>query len=520
MGACSSKSAHPVEHDQASAAAAAAPHQKRMNMAASSSGTQQTFALASAHLSRADQFVERRGSDLVLAGNRFRFASLNAPELLDGDVNGPFEVWDTFASLAAENAFGTAVTRTYTLRIKSQNIGRGHINGWHSEWNDWMWDEDRMKEMDLVLDEARKAGVKLIIPIINQDTGDDSNWVGSTVDLIRYRYGLNSNAEARQIDWWTDHTMIESFKLILDFLLNRVNSINGCRYGDDPTILAWETGNEMNHRGMRPAPASWTLIVAKHLKSRAPRTLVMDGSFARNDDIEACYPREVLESEDVDIISYHYYGSGDIRRVEKDCRIAKKHGKVFIAGEFGFFDRAEDYSAFLHAADKAGGAGSLVWSLRPHSSQGGFKTHGEGNGIYSYHIPGWKDSPHPEFDAREAPIVAAIRDASFKINGVKAPTSCPVPARPGRPWIAAQRQNGPAISFAGSAWAHRYQVVIRGADGSLAQQLKEVKDHTKEGCFGVEVGREVHSCAGRAQISVRGVSVDGVSGEESEPLVL
>lgn len=97
-----------------------------------------------------------------------------------------------------------------------------------------------------------------------------------------------------------------SFKLILDFLLNRVNTINGCRYGDDPTILAWETGNEMNYRGMRPAPASWTLMVAKHLKSRAPRTLVMDGSFARNDDVDACYPKEVLESSDVDIISYHY----------------------------------------------------------------------------------------------------------------------------------------------------------------------------------------------------------------------
>lgn len=109
-----------------------------------------------------------------------------------------------------------------------------------------------------------------------------------------------------------DHVFVEllfypcSFKLIMDFLLNRTNSINGCRYGDDPTILAWETGNEMNHRGMRPAPASWTLIVAKHLKSRAPRTLVMDGSFARNDDVDACYPKEVLASDDVDIVSYHY----------------------------------------------------------------------------------------------------------------------------------------------------------------------------------------------------------------------
>lgn len=64
-----------------------------------------------------DHFVERKGSELFLAGKRFRFASLNAPELLDGDANGPFEVRDTFASLAAENAFGSAVTRTYTLRV-------------------------------------------------------------------------------------------------------------------------------------------------------------------------------------------------------------------------------------------------------------------------------------------------------------------------------------------------------------------------------------------------------------------
>lgn len=59
----------------------------------------------------------------------------------------------------------------------------------------------------------------------------------------------------------------------------------------------------MNHQGMRPAPFEWTLTIARHLKSRAPNTLVMDGSFARNDDPERCYPREVLESPDVDIVS-------------------------------------------------------------------------------------------------------------------------------------------------------------------------------------------------------------------------
>ncbi|BGP13851.1 hypothetical protein JCM10213v2_001789 [Rhodosporidiobolus nylandii] len=468
------------------------------------------------HQATSDQFVERRGSQLFLAGRPFRFASLNAPELLDGDVNGPFEVKDTFAALAAENGFGTAVTRTYTLRIKSKNIGRGHINGWSTEWNDWMWDSGRLAEFDLVLAEAAKAGVKLIIPIVNQDTGEDSNWVGSTADLTRYRYGLGSNDEARKINWWTDNTMIESFKLIIDFLLNRVNTINGRRYGDDPTILAWETGNEMNHLGMRPAPASWTLIVAKHLKSRAPRTLVMDGSFARNDSPEYCYENAVLESPDVDIVSYHYYGDGEIRRVKKDCEIARKHNKVFVAGEFGFFSKPDLYSTFLAAVDSAGGAGSLVWSLRPHSAKGGHKTHGEGDGHWSYHIPGWKQPGHHEFDGREASIVSAIRTASFKINGLK-PPALPVPPAPSRPWPV-QHPHGTAVSFQGAAWAAAYQVVIRG--GSGGEQVVQALDHTKECEFCVVIAREVQAFAGQggARVSVRAVGVDGAVGPESEEL--
>ncbi len=79
---------------------------------------------------------------------------------------------------------------------------------------------------------------------------------------------------------------------------------------------------------MRPAPGPWTCTVARHIKHLAPTTLVMDGSFARSEHVDACYAPEVLACPDVDILSYHYYGSGDIGRAKKDCELARKHRKV------------------------------------------------------------------------------------------------------------------------------------------------------------------------------------------------
>lgn len=147
-------------------------------------------------------FVIAHKSQLWLDGKPFRFASLNAPELLDGDVNGAFEVKDTMATFASSSGDGfgpCTVTRTYTLRITSARVGRGHVNGWSEKQGNWEWDEGRMREFDLGLDEARKRGVKLIIPLINNDCGcersdagrgltraaETTNWVGDTSDLIK-----------------------------------------------------------------------------------------------------------------------------------------------------------------------------------------------------------------------------------------------------------------------------------------------------------------------------------------------
>lgn len=90
-------------------------------------------------------FVTVQNGKLVLEdGTPFRFASLNAPELLDGHE---FEVEDTMRTLAG---FGRRVTRTYTLKIKgtSPHFGdAGHINGWDSIKGDWIYDEGKWQKV-------------------------------------------------------------------------------------------------------------------------------------------------------------------------------------------------------------------------------------------------------------------------------------------------------------------------------------------------------------------------------------
>ncbi|EGF97419.1 family 5 glycoside hydrolase [Melampsora larici-populina 98AG31] len=172
----------------------------------------------------------------------------SAPTLLDGSV------YETEDLLSTITGFGTPVTRTYTLAVSTAAFGgtqkdsRSHITGWDFDNDDWIYNEEKFAQFDRVLDMASKHGVKLIIPIINQDYGTrDTDFVGNFNDLIRHRYNITSYRVANtEVDWFTDVEMRCAFKKIIRKLLTRRNTFNGKIYGEDDTIFAWETGNEMN----------------------------------------------------------------------------------------------------------------------------------------------------------------------------------------------------------------------------------------------------------------------------------
>ncbi|KAI9618139.1 hypothetical protein H4Q26_012483 [Puccinia striiformis f. sp. tritici PST-130] len=398
---------------------------------------------------------------LYLDGQLFDFRSFNTPTLFEGKE---FQARDLVETISA---FGSPVTRTYTLHVVNsmftdgkQESSSSHILGWDNSTNDWIYNEMNWRNIDSALDLARQHGVKIIIPIINQDYGTyDSNWVGNYNDLIRHRYNIQNYTAAQQaVDWFTDREMIACYKKIIAFYLNRKNTVNGIRIGDDQSILAFETGNEMNwnyRNGTttydRPPPANWTIEIAGFIKSLAPKTLVMDGSYSRNPKF--AWEDAVLACPHVDLYSYHYYGEGETLPYNDMEKQVRAHGKTFIVGEHGFYDKPAVWWAVYK---KFTCAGALVWSLRPHSEDGGFVTHEEGHDINSYHAPGFRNQTSVRFDTQEVDVINSTYDASYRILGLTPPAK-PVPGTPEAFLVSNGTHAG--ISWRGAAWAQAYEVL-------------------------------------------------------------
>lgn len=45
--------------------------------------------------------------------------------------------------------------------------------------------------------------------------------------------------------FYTNRACLVDYRNYVNAFTQRVNSYNGLKYSDDPTILAWETGNEL-----------------------------------------------------------------------------------------------------------------------------------------------------------------------------------------------------------------------------------------------------------------------------------
>jgi len=118
-----------------------------------------------------DSFVLAKDGRLSLDGLDWTFTTFNNPDIIKSTT---FEIDDALSTMVG---FGRPVTRVYTLGVASINVPpeQAFVTGWSSQNNDWEYNEEMFKMLDYVLDSARRWGVKICLPIINQDFGDQSS---------------------------------------------------------------------------------------------------------------------------------------------------------------------------------------------------------------------------------------------------------------------------------------------------------------------------------------------------------
>ena len=342
--------------------------------------------------------------------------------------------------------------------------------------------EGALTHMDLLLRQARDAGIKLIIPLSGRlgacpASGAPDPVEGQACVFARWRHKDGAA-------FYADPAIRADFAAFVTKLLNHVNPLTGLTYANDPTIMAWENCDGCG-AGMDPSVlADWTEFLGRTIKAAGTRQLYENGAFAgRLGHGAGAVPDGLVGLPTVDIIGDRVMpdvdpsGSGVAAAVDQVSRL----NRVYIIDAYGWtpaqFPTQEGFERFLHAiiANRSI-TGAFLSDLSGHADRGGNLPPGlDGQSLY---FPG-TTTPAAADDAMQA-RARAVRRLSFGMQDL-----LPVPFLNVGP---------PSIISA----VHGH-VVWRGAAGATAYGIARSKDITAGGSWQSVCDRCVTDAAGSWQ---------------------
>ena len=180
----------------------------------------------------------------------------------------------------------------------------------------YTYEEAWFDYLDEIVAAAKRHDVRLVLSMFNGNpaygelTEDD---LGTNVpQFVRWA----DDAETRN-DFFDSDECMEMYKDWVQTLLTHENSITGLEYRNDPTIMMWELGNEIQKsppkvgESIRP----WIEEAGSFVKEIDDRTLLTTGSYGhqgRNAFVEEA------SADPIDVASVHYYPSPENYDVPDD----------------------------------------------------------------------------------------------------------------------------------------------------------------------------------------------------------
>ena len=333
------------------------------------------YDLTPLELNKPLNFITRDGDKLFDGDKEFRFISSNTPSILN---NHPYEQEDLVKTIAQ---MGGQVLRTYTFSVRTKNQN-DTVDTYITDKGEYS--ETAFRRLDQLLVYANKYNVRVIIPFIDIYTYNGG--IPAFIELYGIEATKNTNIDTGV--FYSDKEVVKGFMDFVGYVLNRKNSISGVYYKDDPAILAWESGNEM--QGNSPKYNIWMRKLCEKIKSIDQNHLIMDGYFGVRP--------QALMDENIDIVSNHFYSHINGAPFDEQARTNRENTKgikPFMIGEFGF-EAVTEFEKMYDAVISEGITGSLMWSIRGHDINGGFHHHNENDVYSSYHWPGFEQGKRYE----------------------------------------------------------------------------------------------------------------------------
>ncbi|GAA6034679.1 hypothetical protein JCM8097_001113 [Rhodosporidiobolus ruineniae] len=358
-------------------------------------------------------FVKRSGTSLTVSGRGYRIAGPNIYWLCsDENVNGgaPPDKGRVREALAIAVAMGANTVRLHTCGVSVGPNNPYNLNPSYNNWVAGLWDA-----RDYALYAAREYGLRVIMPL----TDNYDFYHGGKYSFLNF---VGASIANKGSQFYTNQNAINAYSSYITTFLTHVNAYTGVSYANDPTILAWETGNELGawqHSEMWP-PAAWTTAIANVIRKSDRNHLIIDGTDGFWDPNTGATP-DGLRVSTVDIMSDHGYPRST-SILSKELSLAKSAGKAMFVGEWDWTSShggsaLSDYINML----ESGGIGDMMWSLFGHDAQCcAFVQHNDGYSLYY---------PNGNSAADQANALKVVQHY-YRVTGRAVPSKLPAVACP------------------------------------------------------------------------------------------
>lgn len=236
--------------------------------------------------------VTAPGASFQLPPVQWVGTTVNGSQVIDGGVISPSADW-TQRQVKFNSGANT------TVRLNIINFG-GRNDYYYDKFHLGLaatpvltYNEPVLKQIDFVLDEARKRGMHLILSLAdgNENNYNTKAWYVTRANTI---YGAGLSTSYPHIGFFTSTTVKDMYKDVPATLAERENTINGLIYKNDPAIFSWELGNELRTNRNDPSginsassaniallsgPGGWADEMSTYIKTVDPNHMVGFGDM-------------------------------------------------------------------------------------------------------------------------------------------------------------------------------------------------------------------------------------------------